>query len=80
MHKKYCKPTTINRTPEEIEIFEKFMDVWGPIFVEDPRFGIPIENFLNRCRKNLPKPPCFGEDDCSTLSLINCKVASICGK
>ena len=36
------KPTTIDRTPEEIAIFEKFAEVWGPIFKEDPRFGIPI--------------------------------------
>ena len=73
------KPTTIDRTPEEIAVFEKFAEVWGPIFKEDPRFGIPIENFLSECRRSLPKPPCFGEDDCSTSRMINCKVASICG-
>ena len=76
---KMFKPTTIDRTPEEIAVFEKFAEVWGPIFKEDPRFGIPIENFLSECRRSLPKPPCFGEDDCSTSRMINCTVASICG-
>ena len=50
------KPTTIDRTQEEIEVFEKFAEVWGPIMQKDPRFGIPIENFLYRARKALPKP------------------------
>ena len=74
------KPATIDRTPEEIEVFEKFAEVWGPIMEKDPRFGIPIENFLYRARKALPKPECFGQDDCSTAILVQCKVASICGR
>lgn len=74
------KPATIDRTPEEIKVFEEFAKVWGPIMKEDPRFGIPIENFLSEARRVLPKPPCFGEDDCSTTMMINCRVASICGK
>ena len=73
-------PTTIDRTQEEIEVFVKFAEVWGPIFKEDPRFGIPIENFLYQCRKKLPKPECFGQDDCSIKIMRECKVASICGK
>ena len=73
-------PALVGITEEEANIFVEFAKVWGPIMKEDPRFGISIENFLNATRRALPKPHCFGEDDCSTSMMINCKVAPICGK
>ena len=73
-------PALVGITEEEAKVFVEFAKVWGPIMEEDPRFGLPIEGFLYQIRHSLPKPPCFGDDDCSTNMMINCKVTSICGK
>ena len=67
-------------TESQAEVFVQFAKVWGPIMETDPRFGIPIENFLSKIRASLPKPCCFGTDDCSTNLLRACKVARLCGE
>ena len=73
-------PALVGITEEEANVFVQFAKIWGPIMKEDPRFGIPIESFLYNSRQALPKPHCFGEDDCSTEMMRNCLVAPICGK